>query len=208
MQNEKSMNSYIMSSEDEKIRKSWCIATVLVYLGLPILNLVVFNFLSLKFEVSPKIFNEQAGFLVLGTIWFLIVYYFVYKRHGVFLLTWTLITLPIKLIMNLLEFFHPLQDPTETWTIYAFLIDTSCCIWWALSMLKLRRLNKRIHAHKLYASEDYLQALQALQLVSTIDDLNAKFASLMREREENGQRGDLIIEAYNTRKNALLALPN
>jgi hypothetical protein len=208
MQNEKSMNSYIMSPEDAKIRKNWCIATVLVYLGLPILNLVVFNFLSLKFEVSSKILNQQAGFLVLGTIWFLISYYFVYRRHGVFLLTWTLITLPIKLIMNLLEFFHSLQDPTETWAIYALLIDTSCCIWWALSMIKLRRLNKRIHAHKLYSSKGYLQALQALQLVSTLDDLNAKFASLMREREENGQRGDLIIEAYNTRKNALHSLTN
>jgi len=194
------MAHYKIEPEDEKIRKAWCIWSGLLYIGMPLLTLGIFSYVSLKFVVPEGVFF-QLGFVLIGElIWFSTLYYFAYRKYGTVLLTWVLISAPFVLIRDGFEFFSEF-DSTETWTLYLFLMHVICTIRWYFVSLNLRRVNKNFHLQSIRSSDDYLQAMQALELASTLDELNVKFSSLIRGDDgENVVKKEPLIEAYNIRK--------
>ncbi len=77
----------VIAKESEKIKKDWLLLTVIMWLGLPICDLIITVITNLSKPVSLEILAKSFGYMFVYSIGFLIMYFFAYKRRGVYWLT-------------------------------------------------------------------------------------------------------------------------
>lgn len=201
------MNSYQLDSNDKKLRKNWLFIAFIKYLGLPILALALIGILSTKFDFDEKIFYGYIFFLIAGIIWLPILYYRAYKKYGTILLGLFLIIGPFAMLKSLLESFSALTQLKAPMHEYLLiLVDLAVFVWWYVLCYNMRKLNKKIRFYPLTFSKCYIEAKQAFDEALTLENLNEKFALLLRSKEDgNLQKEDILRYAYKERMQALAA---
>jgi hypothetical protein len=197
------MTLFIFDKNEQKIRRHWLIATLCIYLGLPI---TWFSLVFLIADMSqPMTASGALQLLIMLLIPSLIItlliwafYHCAYKKHGTRFLTFCLLVSLLISARQLYKIF--LMGSIDFYELVAFLVNLPLFLWWVITSFKLRSLNKKLQMRALDCQE-YLHGIELMKTAQNIEDLGTKFHALIEKWPQSEPR---FSEEYNSIKAKLL----
>ncbi len=164
----------VLSESDAKIRKQWLIAHVVRTIVIPMVWCVLCLFEPGQ-ESPTYIISSMA---IMSLIGFCLPYYFAYKKYGIWMLTFWLVSMPIKLLTHI---FKELLSNPDVLTYVSICVESPLCIWWVLTASKLLQVNRAIRYGNKPVDPAYVQASLEIENAQSLADLDVKFYALMEK---------------------------
>lgn len=165
------MTEYMISPEDQAIRKKW-----LFFLILNVLFIISTSLIEVDFS-KEKIISAALAIIFFSSS-FYIMYHCAYKKMGTKWLTFSLVLNVICLPMGLGILF---MEEIDLITKIIQLMTIPLTFGYIFYSNKLRRVNKKISKEKLLLIPEYVENLQILKSATSKEDLKLRFAKIVRE---------------------------
>jgi hypothetical protein len=197
------------NQKDEKIRKHWLYFTLGFFLLYPVLlYLLVTKILPPDYTIySPCIadsFSSDHAIACRSSFLFWMIpdlllifsfYYCAYKKPGTNLLAFLsyveLLAIPIMIALTLSGW---MGIPLNLLNLGVFSLEMIALTWWIYLCHQLKKVNKKIQAQK---CPEYLQRLEALENVASLENLDKVFSDLINAWP---QFKSLTIQEYKLKK--------
>jgi len=139
---------YVMSREEQKMRKRWLVLTLCYFLipaALLFVPVVVVLFSNTPFSIMVLLLLALP---VLELIKLWIFWHCAYKKRGTALLTFCLVAGPLLVLLSLVGWLMGHRDPWTLEMLVIAVVVTPIYIWWYVLSFKLRKINRQFQVHK------------------------------------------------------------
>lgn len=160
------------TEKEKKIRRNWLAATYLLYIGVPILCLLL---LLLFGTITPEFIGETSAVFI-GFWW---IYHCAYKKHGTALLTFALISAPIYFVRDII----PMFTKGGPLFICIALFFTIIEVWYFVASLRLRKVNARLEPQTSFPG--YNEDVFSLREITSFKSLEICYQSLLEKWPEH-----------------------
>ena len=166
------MAEYLISKEDQEIRKKWLWLTISANTIFLILSIIT-HFLFKEWEEM----GVELFMLLFELIPIYLMYRWAYKKPGTKFLTFNIVTGILIGPISLIYFLFDLR-----WELKLnFLISLPVYYMWLHYSYLLRKTNRKIRQERLQLNPEYVNGIKLLQESKNAADLKIRFLQLVRE---------------------------
>lgn len=138
----------MMTPKQRKLRREWLTLVSLKFAAIPVF-FIAFNFVMWQRDIS---IGSLIGALIGTGLFFYTFYFCAYKNPGIRVLTYSMVIGVINTHTEIRNFFDYDYTALGIGILVAYL---SFEVWWFISSLKIRKLNREI---KLYSSPEIISS--------------------------------------------------